>query len=51
MGGCTSKPLLKSGSLGPIQEPEDNTGNSPLELTIDKATDRKITKLARKRGF
>lgn len=53
MGGCTSAPEVATGSLTLVENPDAVKAKclSPLDFTIDRTTNQKITNVAKKRGI
>lgn len=53
MGGCTSIPEVVTGSMTHVENPDAVKAKclSPLDFTIDRTTDHKITNVAKKRGI
>ena len=53
MGGCTSVPEVATGSLTLVENPDAVKAKclAPLDFTIDRTTNQKITNVARKRGI
>ena len=53
MGGCTSIPEVATGSVTLVENPNAVKAKclAPLDFTIDRTTNHKITNVARKRGI